>query len=220
MSDPASSPTAPQLFPEPASAPPFTDLELRGAMRNPAAAIDMLLAQRQRWMASVLENRGWARMVVLLLTSTVLFSLPYGFVLSSRQAWHIAILFLGPVAICLPSLHVVSAYLGLRVHIAQSLSLATIIAAVASIFSFSFAPILWFLQVTSSDTSARETVARLSALLLGIAAVAGMVHGTRCLTMARRVDEGFGFGFGLVLVLWQVLLFFIGLRMSTALGLR
>ena len=201
----------------PNGAAPFSDAELDTALYSPAAAIDLLLAQRERFIASVIENRRWARMVGLLLLWTCLFSLPYGLVLSLRHAWQIATLFLGSVAICLPSLHVVSAYLGLRVHAAQSFSFAAIIAAVAAIFSFGFAPILWFLQATTEGASGRETLAELSGLLLGTAALAGILHGIRCLRAARHLDGG---GFSIVVLLWQILLLFIGWRMSGALGLR
>jgi hypothetical protein len=206
-----------QLTDPGARAAPFTDAELSAAMRNPAVAIDLLLAQRERWTASVVENRDWPRMLGLLLLWSLLFSLPYGLVLSYREAWQISILFLGTIAICLPSLHVVSAYIGLRVHLAQSISFATIIAAVASMFSFGFAPILWFLQATSEGVGARDSVAQLSALLLLIAALAGAVHGMRCLMMAKEIAQGPRFS--LVVLLWQLLLLFIGLRMSAALGL-
>ena len=178
----------------------------------------MLLAQRERWTASVVENRNWGRMIGLLLIWSLLFSLPYSLALSWRQAWQIAVLFLGSVAICLPSLHVVSAYLGLRVHLAQSFSFAAIIAAVASIFSFGFAPILWFLRATTEGEAGRATVSQLSAFLLAVAALAGVLHGMRCLRMTEQIDDGSGFR--VVVLLWQVLLLFIGWRMSTALGLR
>ena len=198
--------------------PPFSESELRAAQWHPALAIDVLLAQRERWTASVVENRHWGRMLVLLLLWSVLFSLPYSLVLSWRQAWQIAALFLGSVAICLPSLHVTSAYLGLRVHFAQSIAFAAIIAAVACIFSCGFAPILWFLQATSTGSDAPQTVAALSGLLLWLAALAGSLHGVRCLVMARRLDGSASFS--IVLLAWLGLLVFIGLRMSLALGLR
>ena len=155
-------------------------------------------------------------MVALLLSWTLAFSLPYGFVLSFERSWQIATLFLGSVALCFPSLHVVSAYLGLRIHLAQSFAFATIVATVAAIFSFGFAPILWFLKVTSEPASS-DTLAALSTMLLCLAALAGMVHGMRCLSLAKGM-KGSG-GFGLVLFLWQMLLLFIGVRMSHALGL-
>lgn len=205
-----------QLAPPVAAPEPFSDAELRTALWHPAAAIDVLLAQRARWTASVIENRRWGLMLGLLLLWSCLFSLPYALVLSWRQAWQVAILFLGSVAICLPSLHVVSAFLGLRVHFAQSMAFATIMAAVASIFSFGFAPILWFLHATAPEGQA--TVAHLSALLLGFAALAGAIHGVRCITLAEDLDEAPGMS--MVIILWVLLLLFIGLRMSAALGLR
>lgn len=196
---------------------PFRHEELRAALRHPSAAVDVLLADRRRWTASVIGNRDAGDMVILLLMWTVLFSLPYGLVLSWNEAWKIGTLFLGSVALCLPSLHVVARYLGLRVHVAQSFAFATIIATVASIFSCSFAPILWFLQVTTHGASSQSTVAGLSGTLLGLAALAGAIHGMRCLQLAEQPHGGSGFT--VVVLVWQVLLLFIGLRMSDALGL-
>lgn len=216
---PATPQAAPkQLFESATAEPaPFTPAELGAAMRHPGIAIDVLLAQRERWTASVVENRHLAQMAGLLLVSTFLFSLPYGLVLSYRQAWQIALLFLGSVAICLPSLHVVTAYLGLRIHVAQSFAFATIIAAVAAIFSFGFAPILWFLHATIDGPLSRATVKVLSGFLLALCALLGSAHGMRCLKLTKRGDESFTLGF--VVLVWQLLLLFIGVRMSGALGL-
>lgn len=208
-----------QELPQPTAPEPFSAAELRAALYHPLVAIDVLLAQRERWTATLVENRQWSRMAGLLLVWTVVFALPYGCVLSFRHAWQVATLFLGSVALCLPSLHVVSAYLGMRVHAAQSFAIATIMAAVAAIFSCGFAPILWFLHVTagSSSVSVNETLTRLSNVLLLCAALAGMVHGMLCLRLTKPAQGISGFGF--VVLLWQALLLFIGSRMSTALGL-
>lgn len=203
--------------PQPSAPEPFSAAELRAALRHPGAAIDVLLAQRARWTTTIVENREWSAMVALMLLWTLAFSLPYGAVLSLERAWAIAALFLGSVALCLPSLHIVSAYLGLRVHIAQSFAFATIVATVASTFSFGFAPILWFMKATSGNAAAHSTLPGLSALLLCLAAFAGVVHGMRCLSLAQNMEGSAGFG--LVVFLWQILLIFIGVRMSSALGL-
>ncbi|HET8937980.1 MAG TPA: hypothetical protein VFN67_31265 [Polyangiales bacterium] len=207
----------PLAVPRPEPATPFSAEELRGAFRHPAAAIDMLLAQRARWTRTVIDNDKKGTMAALMLGWTLAFSLPYGFVLSATRTWQIATLFLGSVALCLPSLHVVSAYLGLRIHIAQSFAFATIVATVAAMFSFGFAPILWFLQITSTSSTPHDTLGTLSSMLLCVAALAGAVHGVRCLNFARKIDGGEGFS--LIMFFWLVLLLFIGMRMSQALGL-
>jgi hypothetical protein len=197
-------------------AQPFTAEELRAALRHPGRAIDVLLAQRARWTLTVLENRKMGPMVALMLLWTLVFSLPYGCVLSAERTWQVATLFLGSVALCLPSLHVVSAFLGMRIHVAQSFAFATIVATVAAIFSFSFAPILWFMQATSHSSSPHDALGKLSALLLCVAALAGLIHGMRCLKLAGADLES---RFGIVMFVWQLLLLFIGVRMSQALGL-
>lgn len=180
-------------------------------------AIDVLLAQRVRWTQTVIENNQLALMATLLLVWTLAFSLPYGFVLGPERSWQIAALFFGSVALCLPSLHVVSAYLGMRIHIAQSFAFATIVATVAAMFSFGFAPILWFIRITSHVSTPHDTLGTLSSMLLCAAAFAGIVHGMRCMKIVRESDGGSSFS--LVVFVWQLLLIFIGARMSTALGL-
>ena len=70
--------------------------------------------------------------------ASLLCSAPYGFVLGGDAAIRVALLFVGSVALCWPSLHVFSGYLGCRVSALQNLVIALLISAVAGMFALGF----------------------------------------------------------------------------------
>ncbi|MDH5492205.1 MAG: hypothetical protein OEY14_09640 [Myxococcales bacterium] len=194
-------------------AEPFSRAELLEAMRRPARLIDLILAERARWMRTVSQGQNAALLAALMGLAGLLFALPYGLVLGLDRAWHIAALFLGSVAICWPSLHIFGSYLGLRVETGQSLALGLLVGAVASIFSLGFAPILWFLGATMDPRISAMTLGTISALLLGVALLVGLAQLRRCLKL-RRADPSLGW----LMVIWQGLVLFITYRMGCYLG--
>ena len=201
-----------------APASPFERGELIAALRSPLCTIDVLLTQKDRWMATVDAGHHRAAMAALLVLSSLLFSLPYALVLSPTQPLRVAALFGGSTLICLPSLHVVSAYLGLRIQPAQTFAAGAISPAVASIFAFGFAPILWFLRATIDADNSTGSIPALSAALLTASALAGAAHMVRCVNRTRVLSQS---GWALFLMLsWLGLLLFIMHRMAGLLDLR
>lgn len=194
---------------------PFEAGELRAAALRPDLMIDLLLAQWPRLSCNVQQGQHLKRLIALLLGATIISSLPYAAVLDPQALEKIALLYLGAVAICFPSLHIFSAFLGLRSGLLQDLLVALIQAAVSSLFTLGFAPVLWFLGLTMGG--AEETSSALSAFFLSASALAGLLHFFRCAYAAQgSKDQGRRFA---LLGLWQLLLIFIGVQMAQLIGL-
>jgi hypothetical protein len=198
-------------------AEPYSAAELGEALRLPHRAIDLVLTQRERWIASLAQGRQAPRLLAVLLVTSLLYSLPYGLLLDPRRCWQIAALYLGSVAICFPSLHVFSSFLGVRLRVEQSLALALLTATVASIFSLGFAPVFWFLSLTMPDRHSTASLQGITCLLLTVSLLAGLLQLGRCSRGASRMLGGKAFP--RLVILWQGLLVFITYRMGEYLGI-
>jgi hypothetical protein len=198
-------------------AEPFERAELQAALRRPHLAIPLLLSERARLMATIDGGEHCACLALVMFTSSLLFALPYGFALGVPRLWHVAMLYLGSVAICLPSLHVFGAFLGVRSDLQQSLALGLVISSAAAMFSFGFAPVFAFLSLTMGDPASGGALQALSALLLCGAVLAGGGHLMRALRHGALVSASPAGP--LLLLLWQGLLFFITFRMGRVLEL-
>jgi len=195
-------------LPRPETAPPFARGELRSIFARPHRALDLVFSERERLVATVSERREPALLVLVLLFASALFALPYGAVLGWERFWRVAATFLGALAVCFPSLHVFSAYVGLRLRTEQNLALALVITSVASLFTFGFFPILWFLKATMRP-DAVITPAHLSVVLLCASLFAGIAHLYRCLPRMHGQ-----WVYVLVSLGWQLLFVFITHRMA------
>lgn len=198
----------------PRAVEPFTRDELLAALVRPHRWIDLVLTERKRWTCTVTMERHAGLLVAIMLAASLLYALPFGFVLGFDRFWHIAALYLGSVAICLPSLHIFAGYLGLGLRAGQSFSLGVLVSSVASIFSVGFAPIVLFLSATMS---APDTMRVVACVLLGVSLLAGMGQLMRTLRI-RAEQEKVGNLLALMMV-WQSLLLFISFRMGVFLGL-
>jgi hypothetical protein len=196
---------------------PFTPQEVQAVFGQPQRILELVLGERERLAATVAERRTIGKLVAALVFTSLVFAIPYGLVLDWRAFWRVEALFLGSLAICFPSLHVVSAYLGCRIGLAQNLALALVISCVAAVFSFGFFPIQWFLQQTMLDDASTIGPRHLSLLFLGISLVAGIGHLGRCLYRERLLKPLRSAP--LVLFLWNALLVFITYRMAVTLDL-
>ncbi len=193
---------------------PFTRDELLAALLRPQRWTELLLADRERWTRTVTVDRHAGLLIAIMLVASLLYALPFGFVLGFDRFWHVAALYLGSVAICLPSLHIFAGYLGLGLRPSQSLSLGVLVSAVASIFSLGFAPIVCFLGATMTGST---TIRGVACTLLGVSLLAGMGQLMRSLRIRAQQDRVGDLR--LLMLVWQCLLLFITLRMGTFLGL-
>lgn len=198
----------------PQAPPPFGAAELQGALRAPLSVLELVLAHPARLASTIQARQGVGLLAMLLGYVTLVFALPYGAVLDVATCWRLPLLLVGTLAICLPSLHVFSTYIGASIDARQNLALGLVITSVAALFCFGFFPVVWFLRATmleDSGLSARE----LSNLLLCVSFAAGVGHLVRCF---RGLDALVPSYRGLVAA-WLVLFHFIAYRMALLLEL-
>ena len=198
---------------------PFTEQELRRALRRPDLAMEYALGGAERLRRNLSTGRHLWWLVGLLLATSLLAAVPYGAVPPTRSFWRIAALFTGSLFICFPCLHVFSQFLGFRFRLAQNLALSLVLTSVAGLFTLGFFPIIWFIYATTeSGPSTWLAVDHLSVALLTLSLGMGMVQMGRCLaTRNGMVAEAKPFP--ALLALWLALLVFITYRMATVLEL-
>lgn len=188
--------------------------EIVEALWRPHRAADLILAEYARVRAALSHERCVHLLVALLVLSSVLFAVPYAVVLDPTRAHRIAALYLGAVALCFPSLHVFTSYLGCRMSVMQNLVMALLISAVAALFSLGFAPIVWFVAVT---TQSDDVVPITSFVLLAASLLAGLGQLGRVLWLdgARAQNDRYR----ATVLAWQGLLVFVAYRLATVLDL-
>ena len=196
-------------------AQPHSAAELRVLFRVPFRALELVLTEQERLAQTIASGSRMVLLVGALLYTTIIFALPYGAVLGVERFWRVALLFVGSLGICFPSLQVFSAYIGCRVNMRQNLALGLVITCVAAIFTFGFFPIQWFLQATMDAESDVITPYGISVLLLTVSLLAGIGHLYRCLFRF----EGLVRSYPVLITFWQLLFIFICFRMARLLDL-
>jgi hypothetical protein len=195
---------------------PFAACELRAAVRSPHRAVDLLLVERARLAKTVASGDNLLPLAGILLATSVLAPLPLGAVLGPAHVFRVALLHVGSVALCFPALHVWSCYLGGRNRLAQDFVLSLLVSAVAGLFALSFAPIVWFLRLTTAPESIEVGAA--TSIFLAISVLAGLVYLLRAVRdQAAALSPSRGHR--LVVVAWMVLFVFVVHRMGEHLGL-
>ena len=216
LADPATPVVAAAHRATPIEAEPLTEAELKSSLTRPHRMLDVVLGERFRLSANVRTASNLRALVVALLVCSTLFSLPFALVDGPGRVLHVAVLFLGSVLLCFPSFLVFASYLGVRLHAAQSLTIALIIPAAAAVFTLGFAPIYWFLDVTMPpEGGIGGPAVRISLLVLSLAL--GLSHVNRCLfadAKMRALRDSWPLWLG-----WQVLLVLLSIRMARTLGL-
>lgn len=217
MTDPTSVAATPEaLQPEPVPVLPFTNYELRQSWRQPQRCLEIVLAERARLVASIGTRAHLATLTGLLLMCSIVFALPFGAVLGLQKTGDVALLFTGSVLICFPCLQVFSSYLGVKLTVAQNLTVALLVPSAAALFCFGFFPIHWFLEATMAKDSVLSAK-DIAVGLLAISLLLGLAHLNRCLFFASALRELRSSVF--LLFGWQALLLFITWRMAGVLGI-
>jgi hypothetical protein len=191
--------------------------ELSVALRRPHELLRLVLVQRERLHTSIARDQHLWWLVATLALGTVLYALPFGAVLGFSKLWRVSALLLGAIAICVPSLHVVGAFIGSRLEPVQTLCLSLVISSVASLFTFGFFPIIWFLGATMEEGSFISAGA-IAMFLLCVSQAAGVAQFIRSQHAVSLLRE-FKPTFKVLLGGWLVLLMFITFRLAGALGL-
>jgi len=188
----------------------FDASELQAALLRPHRMIELVLVERPRLSKTVADGTQLATLAALLISATIIMALPMGALLGGLHFWKVAALLLGTLAICFPSLHVFSSYLGCRMSVLQNLVLALVITAVAAMFALGFAPIVWFVGVSTAPGS--SVAGSVAAGLLCVSLAAGMVHLSRCV-MGDAALRPSGPYRALMLV-WQSMFAFVAYHMA------
>jgi hypothetical protein len=112
---------------------------------------------------------------------------------------------------------VFGSYLGMRLSLAQNLTISLLIPAAAALFTFGFFPIYWFLDATLPTQSAFSG-SSIRVVLLVVSLLLGLSHCNRCLfldpALAALRSSSWPLWIG-----WQALVVFITWRMAITLGL-
>jgi hypothetical protein len=196
---------------------PHSPEELQRAFSRPHHLLQLVLVQRDRLHGSIARANDLWWLVGSLTLGTMLYALPFGAVIGPSRFWSIAVLLLGSIAICIPSLHVVGAFIGSRLELAQTLALSLVIASVASLFTFGFFPIIWFLGATMKSDSL-ITPGGMAVFLLCVSQFAGVVQFLRSQHAVSLLRE-FKASFKVLLFGWLFLHSFITFRLASALEL-
>ena len=191
--------------------------ELRAMLRAPFGLADLVLGQRRRLAVNIAQEHRLPTLALVLTAATIGFALPFGAVLGPARCWRVAALWLGGIAICLPSLQVFGTYLGARLTWMQTLCVSLASSATAALFTFAFAPILAFVHLTMSD--GRSVDAHdVATVLLFVSMFAGIGQLLRFLRRGTALAP-LGRSLGPVLFPWLVLFFFINVRLAGVLDL-
>ena len=191
--------------------------EIRRALVRPDLMFEYVLASRDRMRATLTTARGIWWLAAMLLAVSLASTVPYGAVSPIHSFWKVAVLFVGSVLICLPCLHVFSQFLGMRIDLGKSLALALVITSVAGLFTFGFAPIIWFIDCTTeAGPDAAVTPRGLSVFLLCFSLLMGIGRMATCLPVRCAKDAPW---LPLLMIHWVALIAFITYRMARLLEL-
>jgi hypothetical protein len=197
-------------------AQPLTQQEISASLTRPHRMLDVVLGERFRLSANVRTASNLRALIFALLVCSTVFSLPFALVDGPSRLLHVVVLFLGTVLLCFPSFLVFASYLGVKLHPAQSLTIALIIPAAAAVFTLGFAPIYWFLEATvPEDGGVGGPFVRIALLVLSLAL--GLSHVNRCLLLDAKMKalrDNWPLWVG-----WQLLLVLLSIRMARTLGL-
>jgi hypothetical protein len=175
------------------------------------------LATPARSRSNVERGVALLELILLLVVSSAIYAVPFGLVLGWDAWWKIGVLTLGSTVICLPSLHVFGAFIGLRTTPAQITALAMTLPAAAALFSAGFSPILAFLRATFDPTSDTVTWIALAKVLLGASVFAGAIQLGR--TIPRLRDERGASALIFLIPAWLAVLAYVLVRMVRVLDL-
>ncbi|MFK7738836.1 MAG: hypothetical protein AB8H80_00835 [Planctomycetota bacterium] len=217
---PPSSPPSANAGDTPAVPFEYDELSVAATLRRPHRMLDIVLGERRRLAANMERGFELRALLATLLTCSVLAAVPFALVDGLERIAHVAMLFLGSVLLCYPSLQVFGSYLGIALHPAQYLTIALVIPAAAALFTLGFAPIYWFLSLTMPGATSGAAAMPSSAVritLLVLAMALALSHINRLLLRDVRLaplQQNMALWIG-----WQVLLVFLTWRMADTLGL-
>lgn len=187
-------------------------------MRN-LAIIETILRDRQRFFMEIREGSGLAEKMRAMLVSSIAFLALYGAVMgSSHSLWQalssaakLPLLFLATLVVCAPTLYFFNLIFGSNQSLSQNVVLILTAITVTAVLLLSFAPIVLFFLLTTSQYQFFKL------LNVGVFTIAGAI-GVRFLSQGMQVvsfsgKEGAGARRNVVR-LWILVYAFVGTQMA------
>jgi len=187
-------------------------------MRN-LAIIETILRDRQRFFMEIREGSGLAEKMRAMLVSSIAFLALYGAVMgSSHSLWQalssaakLPLLFLATLVVCAPTLYFFNLIFGSNQSLSQNVVLILTAITVTAVLLLSFAPIVLFFLLTTSQYQFFKL------LNVGVFTIAGAI-GVRFLSQGMQVvsfggKEGAGARRN-VIRLWILVYAFVGTQMA------
>jgi hypothetical protein len=181
--------------------------------------IETILRDRQRFFLEIRQGRGLAQKMRAMLISSAAFFALYGAVMgSSHSLWQalssagkLPLLFLTTLVVCAPTLYFFNLQFGSDQSLSQNVALMLTTITVTSVLLLSFAPVVTFFLLTTSQYQFFKL------LNVGVFAISGIV-GVSFLSRGMKIvsyggDDG-ARGRRIVVWLWIVLYAFVGSQMA------
>lgn len=184
--------------------------------------IDYMMQRRDALLADIASERDLPNYIADMLIVTTLLMALYGLLVGvnvgGRQMLMNPVklpwLLILTLALCVPSLHIFSAFLGSKLTFAQNLALATTSVAIIAIVLTAFAPIVWFFMFASNHYEFGVLVNLVAFCIAGLLGVSYLFSAARHLYQSYPQPQRF-LGF---LTMWIMLYGIVGAQMAYNLG--
>jgi hypothetical protein len=181
--------------------------------------IETILRDRQNFFVEIREGKGLGEKMRAMLVSSVAFFALYGAVMgSSHSLWQalssaakLPLLFMTTLVVCAPTLYFFNLNFGSNQSLSQNVALMLTTITVTSVLLLSFAPVVTFFLLTTSQYQFFKL------LNVGVFTISGLVGVTFLSHGMRIVSYGGGEGTGArrtVVWLWILLYAFVGSQMA------
>jgi hypothetical protein len=186
---------------------------------NNLAIIETILRSRRRFFDEIRQGVDLgAKMRAMLISSVVFFAL-YGAVMGSTHSlWQtlssavkLSLLFLSTLVVCSPTLYFFNLIFGSNQSLSQNFCLILTAITVTAVLLLSFAPILLFFLLTTSNYQFFKLLNVAIFAVSGVVGVLFLSQGMRIVSTAG--EEGAG-ARGMVLRLWILVYAFVGSQMA------
>jgi hypothetical protein len=188
-------------------------------MKN-LSIIETILRDRQRFFADIREREGLAQKIRAMLITSIIFLALYGAVMGSTHsvlqvlssAVKLPLLLLFTTLVCAPTLYFFNLIFGSDQNLSQNMALGLCAVTVMSVVALSFAPIVLFFLLTTSQYQFFKLLNVAVFSIAGIVGVRFLSHGMRYVS-AGAGKEGDRARRNLVR-LWILIFAFVGSQMA------
>ncbi len=181
--------------------------------------IESILRDRQAFFSEIRQGKELSEKMQAMLISSIMFLALYGAVLGSTHslwqalssAFKLPLLFLATLVVCAPTLYFFNLIFGSNQSLTQNVSLMLTAITVTAVVLLSFAPIVLFFLLTSSNYQFFKL------LNVGVCAVAGVIGVLFLSEGMRAVSLGGSEGAGarmIVVQLWILVYAFVGSQVA------